>query len=136
MNLPDGFELIKPPLGFQKEGIIYGMIHPNPGILFGTGLGKTMVAINIARYRMQFFGVDKVLVISPTSILHKWAKEIKKFSEYEPIVLHDPQRLERIYRIKHFREDPILRFGLINYEALHRFIYHLLKININMTIAD
>lgn len=137
MKFPKGFELLQQPLRFQSEGIVFGMIHPNPGILFGVGLGKTMVAINIARYRVQFSNVNKILVLAPTSIMYNWAKEIKKFSEYESIILHGGKK-ERLYRLKYFKNDPNLRFGIINYEAVQipDFFNKLREINPNLIIAD
>jgi len=135
MKFPKGFELLKDPLPFQAKSIIFGIIHDNPGLLLGVGLGKTMVAINIARYRMQFSGVGKVLILAPPSIMYNWAKEIGKFSEYNSIILHS-HKTEREYRLKYFREDPSLHFGIINYEGLQPFLKSLARIDIGMVMAD
>jgi len=135
MKFPKGFNLIKTPLPFQAKSIIYGIIKETPGLLLGVGLGKTMVAINIARFRIQFSGVDKVLILAPPSIMYNWSKEIGKFSEYESIILHG-DRQEREYRLKYFKKDPNLRFGVINYEGLQPFLKDIRKVNINMIIAD
>jgi len=84
---------------------------------------------------MQFSGVNKTLILAPPSIIYNWAKEIGKFSEYDSIILHS-HRVEREYRLKHFRKDPLLRFGIINYEGLQPFLKPLAKTDIGMIIAD
>ena len=80
-KLPKGFETIfHNPYPYQKEAIVFGIVHKNAGLLLDLGLGKTFCAINIARYRIQQQQVNKTLVVCPTGILVNWAEQIKLYS--------------------------------------------------------
>lgn len=133
-KLPKGFTTLLPPYPFQKEVIVYGIVHPTAGLLLDVGLGKTYCAINIARFRIQQGQVNKVLVVSPATLMFNWAREIEKYSEYSACVLHAP-RNERIELIESFAEDSTY-FGVINYEALFPFYNWLYKIPMDMLIFD
>ena len=136
MKLPRNFNTIgPPPYPYQMETIIFGIRNKCCGLLLDMGLGKTRCAIDIARFRIQNEDVKKVLVITPTSILHNWKKEVYKFSEYKAIVLHSQNRQTRLYYIDQFK-DSEYKFGIINYEALAPFIHNLLSIDIGMLIFD
>ena len=130
MKLPKGFKTLVEPYEYQKEAMIFGMTKPVAGILLDLGLGKTYVAINIARYRIQFCNVKKVLVVCPTSILLNWEDQIRKYSEYRAVILH----ADRNTRIRRFKENA--HFYIINYEALYPFIKHLLHLKPEMVIFD
>jgi len=118
------------PYDFQTSTIKFGIKYNNVGYLLSLGLGKTLCAINTARYRIQNNNVDKVLVICPTSILWKWENDIHTQSEYKAIVLHGTER-ERTLLFKEKSE-----FYIINYEALNKFLPYLNKKQFKMTIAD
>jgi SNF2 family DNA or RNA helicase len=45
------------------------------------GLGKTIQAIAAVELMAQHFGVERVLVLCPTSLKHQWQREIERFSE-------------------------------------------------------
>ena len=121
MKLPKGFSTIVPPYNYQKEAIAYGIVNERAGLLLDLGLGKTFCAINIARWRIQQEQVKKVLVVVPATLLLNWYNEIKKYSEYEALILHHSSRLERTAMIKAFMKDNKYHFGIINYEALSRY---------------
>jgi len=137
MKLPKGFDLIVPPKGeYQIEAIGHGVIHDDPALLLGLGLGKTYCSLQIARYRIQQSGVKKVLILAPSTLLYTWKKKgVDWCTEYNSIVLHAKQD-ERVKLIKEFEENKNIQFGIINYEALDTFGYELSKIPIDMIIAD
>uniref|UniRef100_A0A6M3K1M9 Putative helicase n=2 Tax=viral metagenome TaxID=1070528 RepID=A0A6M3K1M9_9ZZZZ len=137
MKLPTNFDLIAPPWGkFQEESIGFGVLKENPGLLLDMGLGKTYVALNIARYRIQNNNVNKVLVASPLGVIGKWLKEIRKFTEYDGIILHSGSKKKRIDSIKQFQRNNKYKFGLINYEALFIYFNYLKTVGIDIIIAD
>ena len=133
-KLPKGFETLVNPYPYQKEAIVFGIVHKNTGLLLDLGLGKTFCAINIARYRIQQKQINKILVICPTTILINWAEEIKKYSEYKATILHGI-RDERIQLINKFANNNT-HFGIINYEALWPFYKEIEKIPFDMLIFD
>jgi len=137
IKLPKDFDTIgPPPYPFQMETIIYGIKHPSCGLLLEMGLGKTRCAIDIARYRIQTENIEKVLVVTPTSIMYNWGQEIKKFSEYKSVVLHSHIRSERIARIEALNHSKQYHFGIINYEALHSYYSKITDMNIGLLIFD
>jgi len=110
---PPGFKFIKDPFEFQKDAIVFGLRKNYAGIFLEMGLGKTYVAINISRYRIQNNNIEKVLVICPASIMHNWLREIEKFSEYSCAILHDSNPQNRLYKLSQNKT-----FNIINYESL------------------
>ena len=136
MKLPKNFQTIIEPFDYQKETILYGIKNPKSGLILPVGRGKTMVSINIARYRIQNNDVKKVLVLAPVTLLYNWKKEIEKFSEYKAIVLHNPIRQNRVGLINYFKENDNFHFGMTNYETLLHFYEELSQLNIDMVIAD
>ena len=45
------------------------------------GLGKTIQAIAAAEIMARHFGVERVLIVCPTSLKHQWEREIEKFTD-------------------------------------------------------
>jgi SNF2 family DNA or RNA helicase len=114
LKLPKDFKIIGTDLyPYQLESFIYGATRNTAGLLLEMGLGKTLVAISIARYRIQFNNVKKVLVVCPTSIINNWENEIKKFSEYSSLIVR-AEREERSHRLS--SKNHI--FYIINYESI------------------
>uniref|UniRef100_A0A6M3XDL0 Helicase n=1 Tax=viral metagenome TaxID=1070528 RepID=A0A6M3XDL0_9ZZZZ len=98
-------------------------------------LHNTYCAINTARYRIQNNNVKTILVVAPNSLLKNWYNEIKKFSEYKPIILQAVDREERVARIRALNSKKF-QFGIINYEALHIFGRELSNLYPGMIIFD
>jgi len=116
MKLPKNFNIVGTELyDYQLDSFLFCLQRPSSGLLLDMGLGKTLVAITVARYRIQFDGIKKILVVCPTSVLYNWQKEIKKFSEYKSLILHASSKEERLH--KTLEKD--YTFGIINYEALY-----------------
>ncbi len=44
------------------------------------GLGKTIQAIAASEILARHGGVEKVLVVSPTSLKHQWRLEVERFT--------------------------------------------------------
>jgi SNF2 family DNA or RNA helicase len=95
------------------------------------GTGKTRSAIDICRFRFQTGEAKKVLVVVPTSVLGNWKDEVDKFSECSGVVLHHPNRDERI---KLFSTNA--DFYFVNYEATLWYLKHILKLNADIVIFD
>ncbi len=51
------------------------------------GLGKTIQAIAAAEILARTAGIERVLVISPTSLKHQWKQEIEKFTGRPALVV-------------------------------------------------
>ncbi|MCX6256879.1 MAG: DEAD/DEAH box helicase [Bacteroidia bacterium] len=85
---PDGinskaFEtLIKTKLySYQKDGVIFAAKAGRVLIADEMGLGKTIQAIATAEIMANYYGVEKILIICPTSLKYQWKSEIEKFTD-------------------------------------------------------
>ncbi len=80
-NSPAFENLLQVPLyPYQREGALFAAEAGRCLIGDEMGLGKTIQAIGAVEIMAKYFGVERVLVICPTSLKHQWQREISKFS--------------------------------------------------------
>lgn len=114
----DAFEdLLKAKLyPYQKEGALFAAIAGRCLIADDMGLGKTLQAIAAGEIMAHCFGIEKALIICPTSLKHQWEKEIRRFShrsvQMVQGLLHKRQLL--------YKEESF--FKITNYDVIHRDI--------------
>ena len=99
---------------YQAEGALFAARAGRVLIGDEMGLGKTIQAIAAAELMAKHFGVQRVLVICPTSLKHQWQREIARFSGREAQVL---QGL-RAARQQQYRDEGFCK--ITNYETLAR----------------
>jgi len=99
---------------YQAEGALFAARAGR--VLLGDemGLGKTVQAIAGAELLARHFGVQRVLVVCPTSLKHQWQREIARFAGRPAQVL---QGL-RPARQQQYREEAFCR--ITSYETLVR----------------
>ncbi len=85
-KFPDGIEsklfdrLLKMPIyPYQREGTLFAVRSGRVLIGDDMGLGKTIQAIAAAEIMGREFGVEKVLIICPSTLKYQWKQEIEKF---------------------------------------------------------
>ena len=78
------------------------------------GLGKTIQAIAAVEILARTAGVERVLVVAPTSLKHQWRQEIEKFTGRSATVVEgmSPRRAE-LYAADSF-------YKITNYDVIHR----------------
>ena len=78
------------------------------------GLGKTVQAIAAAQLMVLHFGVQRVLVVCPTSLKHQWKCEFSRFADWSAQVIHGlrAQRQAQYAKVTFCR--------IVNYEMLAR----------------
>ena len=83
---PDGIEstawnsLLKVPLyPYQREGALFAARAGRSLIADDMGLGKTIQAIAACEILARTVGVERVLIVCPTSLKYQWKQEIEKF---------------------------------------------------------
>ena len=76
------------------------------------GLGKTVQAIAAAALLKELRGVERVLIVTPASLKHQWAHEIRRFSSLSVTVVEGNLKARRAaYRTGAF-------FTILNYELV------------------
>jgi superfamily II DNA or RNA helicase len=107
-------KLVKVPLyDYQAEGALFAARAGRCLIGDEMGLGKTIQAIAAAELMSRHFGVERVLILCPTSLKHQWQREIERFSEREAQVIGglQPQRAAQF-------QMPA-RIKIMNYDTVH-----------------
>ncbi|HUT31500.1 MAG TPA: DEAD/DEAH box helicase [Sedimentisphaerales bacterium] len=75
-------ELLKVELyPYQREGALFAARAGRSLLADDMGLGKTVQAIAAIEILAGTVGLERVLIISPTSLKHQWKQEIEKFCE-------------------------------------------------------
>lgn len=108
-------DLLKVPLyDYQREGALFAVKAGRSLIGDEMGLGKTVQAIAAAEIMAKHFGVERVLIVCPTSLKHQWQKEIEKFTGRAAEIISglQPSRVAGFASTKPF-------FKITNYDTVH-----------------
>ncbi|MBN1396133.1 MAG: DEAD/DEAH box helicase [Pirellulales bacterium] len=108
-------KLLKTKLyAYQREGALRAAQAGRCLIADDMGLGKTIQAIAAVEILARTAGVERVLVVSPTSLKHQWRQEIEKFTDRSATVVEGLS----IRRNSLYAEDSF--YKLTNYDVIHR----------------
>ncbi|HVL56438.1 MAG TPA: DEAD/DEAH box helicase [Burkholderiaceae bacterium] len=99
---------------YQAQGALFAVRAGRALLADEMGLGKTVQAIAAAELMHRHFGVERVLVVCPTSIKHQWQREFARCARHEPQVIGGP----RAARQQQYR-DPV-PIKITNYDTLAR----------------
>jgi superfamily II DNA or RNA helicase len=107
-------ELLRVPLyEYQREGALFAVRAGRCLIGDEMGLGKTVQAIAAAEIFARHLGVERVLIVSPTSLKHQWQREIERFTRRSVKVIGGLRQS----REAGFRCDSF--FKITNYDTVH-----------------
>lgn len=115
---------------YQKEGALFAAIAGRCLIADDMGLGKTLQAIAASEIMAHCFGIEKALIICPTSLKHQWEKEIQRFSHRSVQVVQGA-----LYKRQLLYEDESF-FKITNYDVIHRDIMAIEKWKPDIIILD
>jgi superfamily II DNA or RNA helicase len=99
---------------YQREGALFAARAGRCLLGDEMGLGKTVQAIAAAEIMARLFGVERVLIVCPTSLKHQWEREIARFSNRPTLVVGGL----RARRERQFAE-PGAFFRITNYDTVH-----------------
>jgi superfamily II DNA or RNA helicase len=108
-------DLLRVPLyEYQKEGALFALRAGRSLIGDEMGLGKTIQAIAASELMARHLGVERVLIICPTSLKHQWESEIESFSTRGALVVGGLRRR----RAEIFAESSF--YKITNYDTVYR----------------
>jgi superfamily II DNA or RNA helicase len=108
-------KLLKVPLyAYQRKGALFAAKAGRSLIADDMGLGKTIQAIAAVEILAETVGLERVLVISPTSLKHQWKQEIEKFCDRSVKVVEG----SLVKRARLYTSDSF--YKVTNYDVVHR----------------
>jgi superfamily II DNA or RNA helicase len=115
---------------YQREGALFAAGSGRCLIGDEMGLGKTIQALAASEIMARLFGVERVLIICPTSLKHQWQREIERFSERTVEVINGL----REHREFAFAESSF--FKIMNYDTVHRDLDLIEKWSPDLVVLD
>lgn len=101
---------------YQREGALFAVKAGRCLIGDDMGLGKTIQALAAAEIMAKLFNIQKVLIVSPTSLKYQWKSEIEKFTNRSVKVIEGfNYHRKQLYQNESF-------YKLVNYEIVFRDI--------------
>ena len=106
--------LAVPLYDYQKEGVLFAARAGRSLIGDEMGLGKTVQAIGAVEVMARCFGIERVLVVAPTSLKHQWEREIERLAPRPSVVVGGASAK----RAAAFAAASF--YKITNYDTLHR----------------
>jgi len=123
--------LLKVPLyPYQRKGALFAAKAARSLIADDMGLGKTIEAMAAVEILAQTVGLERVLIISPTSLKHQWKQEIEKFCNRSVEVVEG----SLVKRARLYASDAL--YKVTNYDVIHRDLDLILNWAPEMIILD
>ena len=113
------------PFSHQKKALKKLLdLNGSGGLLMEMGTGKTKVAIDWAGIGFYNYGVRRVLVVAPLSVLGVWPRQIRQHSTAPSRIFRlDGTTRNRISMLRKILRNPVddkLTYLIINYEGIWR----------------
>lgn len=124
-------ELLKTPLlPYQLDGIAFAVEAGRAVLADDMGLGKTIQGVGVAEMLAREAGIQRVLVVCPTSLKSQWRNEIHRFSDRDvQLVIGRAEERAEQYSGECF-------FTVCNYEQVLRDILHIERSSWDLIILD
>ena len=123
--------LLKVPLlPYQMDGVAFAVGAGRAVLADDMGLGKTIQGIGVAELLVQVAGIQRVLVICPTSLKSQWRHEIERFCD------RDCQLVMGSAEERYLQYDNGRFFTICNYEQVLRDLEPIEQVNWDLIILD
>jgi len=115
---------------YQREGALFAARAGRSLIADDMGLGKTIQAIAACEILAGAAGIERVLIVCPTSLKYQWKQEIEKFCDHPALVVEGTlaQRAE-LYGSDFF-------YKITNYDVVHRDVEPIRRWGPEVVILD
>jgi len=115
---------------YQREGALFAARAGRSLLADDMGLGKTVQAIAAAEILARAAGIERVLIVAPTSLKHQWSTEIEKFAGRDAVVIEGlrPARAE-LYEKESF-------YKIANYDVVYRDLELIRRWRPDLVILD
>jgi superfamily II DNA or RNA helicase len=115
---------------YQQEGIRFAFEAGRSLIADEMGLGKTVQAIGVCRMLRKEQGIEKVLIVCPTSLKYQWQNEIKRFTGEDAVVIEGLPHVRR----KQYEQDDF--YKIVSYHTIANDIREIVSLNYDMIVLD
>ncbi len=123
--------VISTPLyAYQEEGVMHMTFGRRVLLADDMGLGKTIQAIAAAALLKQLRDIQRVLIVTPASLKHQWAREIRRFTSLSVQIIEGGQ----IERRKQYHAPEF--FNIVNYELVRYDEEEIAKQEFDLVILD
>ncbi len=131
INSADLKDLLSVPLyDYQKEGALFAAQTGRCLIGDEMGLGKTIQSLAATEIMAKLFGIERVLIVCPTSLKHQWQHEISRFVKRTTEIISG----SRADRKASFETDSF--FKITNYDTIHTDLDMIQKWGPDLVILD
>ncbi len=117
-------------LPYQLDGIAFAVGAGRAVLADDMGLGKTIQGIGVAELLARESGINKVLVICPTSLKSQWAAEVERFCDRDCQLVVGSMAA----RAEQYENDAF--FTICNYEQVLRDIISIELVDWDLIILD
>lgn len=115
---------------YQQEGALFAARAGRALLGDEMGLGKTVQAIAFAAIMGREFGVERVLIVCPSSLKYQWKQEIEKFTGTSALVI------EGLVTARHLMYQRDSFFTIVNYDVIHRDLEAIARMAPDIVILD
>jgi superfamily II DNA or RNA helicase/uncharacterized protein (UPF0332 family) len=126
-----GVDVLKRPLfPYQRDGVKHLLANGRALLADDMGLGKTVQAIAACEILRARGEASRILIVSPASLKHQWAGEIRAYTGQEAVVLGGGFRERR----EAFSSDAA--YKILNYELTWKELGRLRDLDADVLVLD